>query len=72
MKLRFRNVAYAAPVESRALWIRQSLPLAVVLLGVMLTAVWVILLSWVPIRLVATAVQLALGDTFSAAFAAVP
>ena len=72
MKLRLRNEAYAAAVESRVLSIRRCLPLAVVVLGVMLTGVWVILLSWVPIRLVATAVQLALGDAFSAAFAAVP
>jgi hypothetical protein len=68
MKLRLGSAAYAA-VEPRVALIRQRLPLALVGLGVMLTGIWIILMCWVPFRLIVAGLQLALGDTFSAAFA---
>ena len=62
MKLRVLSLTYASALEILVSFFRKQGPIAVLGLGGILTVLWIILMTWIPLWLMASAISFAVSN----------
>jgi hypothetical protein len=61
MKRPVSPISYTGALESIATHFRAQWPVAILSLGGVLTLLWVALIAWIPLRLIASAISMAIN-----------
>lgn len=65
MKLDNLSASYARPLEGIASSLKRHGPFAVLGLGGVLTLIWIVLIAWVPLQLLTSAISFAVSEMLS-------
>ncbi len=65
MKLDSVSASYARPFDGLASSLKRHGPFAVLGLGGVLTLIWIVLIAWVPVQLLTTAISFAVSEMLS-------
>jgi hypothetical protein len=65
MKLDVLSISDARPLEGLASSFKRHGPFAVLGLGGVLTLIWIVLIAWVPLRLLSSAILFAVSEMVS-------
>ena len=62
MKFGSLNISFARPLEGLASSFKRHAPFAVLGLGGVLTIIWIVLIAWVPLQLLTSAISFVVSE----------